>query len=79
MKKKNVFFYHLIFRSKYALIAIKKKLYNANPHIAMFGLQVRHQERDLLLLGICYNIIFVGKMLIVNINMDNSYICRIAP
>ncbi|KDR10856.1 hepatocyte growth factor-regulated tyrosine kinase substrate isoform X2 [Zootermopsis nevadensis] len=27
-------------QSKYALIAIKKKLYNANPHIAMFGLQV---------------------------------------
>ncbi|PNF23218.1 hypothetical protein B7P43_G02735, partial [Cryptotermes secundus] len=25
---------------KYALAAIKKKLYNANPHIAMFGLQV---------------------------------------
>lgn len=27
-------------RSKYALLAIKKKLYNANPHIALFGLLV---------------------------------------
>lgn len=38
---------HLIFRPKYALAAIKKKLYNANPHIAMFGLQVRQQEHFL--------------------------------
>nr|CAD7198515.1 unnamed protein product [Timema douglasi] len=29
-----------VLRPKYALAAIKKKLYNANPHIAVFGLQV---------------------------------------
>lgn len=35
-----MYLYYFIFRSKYALASIKKKLYNANPHIAMFGLQV---------------------------------------
>jgi hypothetical protein len=42
-----MFICRLIFRPKYALAAIKKKLYNANPHIAIFGLQVRQQEKFL--------------------------------
>lgn len=38
MKINILFFY--CFRPKYAVAAIKKKLYSPNPHQAMFGLLV---------------------------------------